>query len=70
MEVFAVAIIYVGGIWASVYLIMNEHPWFGLFVLIVTASFRYSSRRTPDAPDLGESSVSVSLSKPAPKRVI
>ena len=66
MEIFAVAVMFVGGIWGSVYLIMNEHPWFGAFVLIVTASLRYSSRRTPDAPDLGESAASDSESKPAP----
>jgi len=54
MEVFAMAIMFVGGIWGAIYLIMNGHPWFGLFVLIITHSLRYSSRRTPDAADAGD----------------
>jgi len=70
MEILAVALMFIGGIWGGIYLIINGHPWFGAFVLIITASLKYSSRRTPDAPDLGESAASDSESKPAPKRVI
>jgi len=51
MEIFAMAIMFVGGIWGAIYLIMHGHPWFGLFVLIITHSLRRSSRRTPDAAD-------------------
>jgi hypothetical protein len=51
MEIFAMAIMFVGGIWGAIYLIMNDHPWFGLFVLIITDSLRRSSRRTTDAAD-------------------
>ena len=34
------AIMYTVGIAATVYLAMNEHPWFAFFVLLVTASLR------------------------------
>ncbi len=55
MEILSVAIMYVSGVWASVYLILNDHPWFGAFILIGTFSIRYTSRPTKRAPDARDS---------------
>lgn len=48
MIVLAMAIMFVGGIWGAIYLIMNGHPWFGFLVLIMVGSLRYSSRSSDE----------------------
>lgn len=40
MEIIAIAIMFVGGIWGGIYLITSGHPWFGALVLFITASLR------------------------------
>ena len=41
------------GVGGCIYLVMNDHPWFAVAVLLVTASIRISEGSpTKDAPDL------------------
>lgn len=37
---------YISGIWAGVFLVCNDHPYFALLVFLMTGSLHFSSRST------------------------
>ena len=49
MEILSIALMFIAGIWGGIYLIVNDHPWFGLFILIITSLIRYSSKEEDES---------------------
>ena len=39
------AVMFVSGVWAGVYLVMNGHPWFGFLVFFMTGSLQVRTHK-------------------------